>query len=222
VFSVLLPHAPLLNNGLGNRFVIYPYYGPLLPKVEPGLPIQSVLPNPPFEVHCSWAQGVAPKLAPHPYNDYSMGYAARNFVPVLPHWNITGGLAGYLTGEQKWAQFWPGTMCRQIFSEGEKSAVATKKMLHRTMGDAWECMEDYIECFEPQVKCHAKHETLDPTCQLCLYHQHLPDDCWWHTSEAARHVIKQCTCDRCNKCKAWGHISQTNGCHCPRCTPMRM
>lgn len=48
VFSVLCPHAPLLNGGLGNRFVYYPYYGPMVLKADKG--VESVLPNQPNEV----------------------------------------------------------------------------------------------------------------------------------------------------------------------------
>lgn len=53
VFNVLLNHAPLLNTDFGERFVCYPYYGPMLDtttlKSDP-LCGESILPNNPRQV----------------------------------------------------------------------------------------------------------------------------------------------------------------------------
>lgn len=57
LLSPLLPHAPLLNGGLGDRFVLYPYLGPLMPP-DKGLPRESILPNPPSSVSTQNLQSI--------------------------------------------------------------------------------------------------------------------------------------------------------------------
>lgn len=189
------------------------------------------------QVYSSWIYGTPPELAPHPYNNYSMGYAARNFVSALPYWSIPmGGLAGYLLGQQEWSQFLQSSLCKLIFSP-TKDSESRNEMLQWAMNEAWRCMEDYLRCFEPLVERHQSHATPDISCKLCERHLQLADEDWWHTSEAARHVFKQvyqslnksivlkflhqCACEQCTRCKCWGHVSATNGCRCPRCAVLR-
>lgn len=166
-----------------------------------------------------------------------MGYAARNFVPALPHWTVPmGGLAGYLLGLQEWSQFLRTSLCELIFTT--KDAETTNKMLQWAMAEAWQCMRDYLRHYEPLVENHKTHKELDSSCELCLRHHELPDEYWWHTSEAARHVFGgevyiffsrkvsnfsflQCTCDRCVRCRHWGHVSAKDGCCCSRCEQLR-
>jgi hypothetical protein len=52
IINTLLCHAPLNNGGLGDRWVFYPYFGPLMPSV-PSMSMKvkaSILPNSPYEV----------------------------------------------------------------------------------------------------------------------------------------------------------------------------
>ncbi len=52
IMNVALPHAPLRNGGLGNRFVAYMYFGPLVtqPSTLRLDGATSILPNSPAEV----------------------------------------------------------------------------------------------------------------------------------------------------------------------------
>lgn len=52
IMNTLLCHAPLENGGFGDRWVFYPYYGPLM-DFEPTCSMKartSILPNSPYEV----------------------------------------------------------------------------------------------------------------------------------------------------------------------------
>lgn len=60
----------------------------------------------------------------HPYNDYNMGHAARNFQPALPHFGPppTKGLTPYLLGLEVWDSFRP-TARHIYFLEGSCACV---------------------------------------------------------------------------------------------------